>query len=87
VRLRPYARPFEELHHEVVDTVLLPDVEDRTDVRMAERRQSLGLALESSSQLRSTGDLLGKDLDGHHTIETLVAGSIDLSHAASPDQR
>ncbi len=79
--------PFEELHHEVIDTVVPPDVEDRTDVRMAERRERLGLALESNSQLLLFGDLLNEDLDRDNTIETRVARSIHLTHAAAPDQR
>ena len=38
--------PFEELHHQVVGAVLVPDVEERADVRVAERGNGARLARE-----------------------------------------
>ena len=43
--------PFEILQHEEVDAVLMPDVEQRADVRMIERRDRARLAVEAVAQL------------------------------------
>ena len=43
--------PVQILHHEVVGAILLADIEDRTDVRVAERGQGPRFALEAVLQV------------------------------------
>ena len=47
---------LEELHHQVVGAVLVPDVEERADVRVAERRDGARLAREALARLRVTDE-------------------------------
>ncbi len=61
------------------------DAIDRADVRMIERRQHLGFALEAGDALRIGGDKLGERLDGDVTVEACIAGLVDLAHAARAD--
>ena len=43
---------FEQFHHEEVDPLVLPDIEQRTDVWMAECRNDPRLALKALTHLR-----------------------------------
>ena len=61
--------------------VLLEPV-DRADVRMVERGQQLGLALESGEALLVSEEDLGQHLDRHVAPEPRVGGAIHLSHPA-----
>jgi hypothetical protein len=58
---------FEQLHDQVRDRAAglreLADVVERTEVRMAQRRESARLALEAVPQLRVGPAMLGQDLD------------------------
>ena len=69
----------DELEHEVVGVVGVLEPIDRGDVRMVERRENLGFALESSQPLRVLSELLGQDLDGDVTPELRVPSSIHLT--------
>ena len=63
---RPARQPVHEclalqvLHDQEVDAVLTPDIEDRADVGMRERRDRLGLALEPLLQIGIGRDVLGQ---------------------------
>jgi hypothetical protein len=71
-RQRPLeSLPFDVLHHEIMG----PDVVQRADIGMVERRYSPRLALEPIAEL------LGRDLDRHFPIETCIVGAIHLPHA------
>ena len=76
--------PFQKLHDQEVNAILLPDVEHGTNMRVAECRQRLGLTLEPLSQVGIAGDMRGQDLDGDGAIETRILGFVDLTHATSP---
>ncbi len=54
-------------------------------MRMVELRDRLGLALEAGLALRTLGQVLGEDLDGHRAVESSVLGLIDLAHTAGSD--
>ena len=87
-RGRPAQRlPFEILEHEEVDAVLMPDVVQRADVRMIERRDRARLALEALAQLRIRRERRRQDLDRHRAIEPRIARPIDLAHATRADER
>ena len=75
------------LHHQVVDAVVLPDVEDRTDVRVAQGGQRLRFALEPLLQRGIARGAGPQDLDRHGPVEARVVRAIDLAHAAGFDQR
>ena len=47
--------PFQQLHDEVLGSVLMPHVVERADVRMGELRDRLRLALEALERLRGGG--------------------------------
>ena len=61
---------------------MAPDVEERADVRVVQRGDGAGLALEPLLQIGIGGDVLGEDPDGDGAIQAGVAGLIDLPHPA-----
>ena len=77
---------FEVLDHEVRDIILLADVEERADVRMTQRRNEPGFAVEALPELRFAGERGRQNLDGDDPIEARVTGAIDLAHAARADR-
>ena len=62
---------------------VLPLVEDRHDVRMADRRGATGLRREPLAERRI--GLGAEDLHGHVTVEAEVAGPPHLSGPAAVD--
>jgi hypothetical protein len=52
---------------------------------VGELGDSLGLGLESGETVMSLGHRLRQHLDGDITVESLVVGAVDLSHAAGAD--
>ena len=82
-RVQPVAErlPFEELHDRVGDPLLLPEIEDRQDVRVRERGDDLGLVPEAVERLRVVGEDVGKDLDRDVPVEFRVPRPEDLSHS------
>ena len=78
-------RPLDQLHHEGVHAARLFDAVDSSDVRVIQRGERPGLALESGEPLRVLGKALGQDLDRHVALQLAVPGPIDLAHAAGPD--
>ena len=61
---------------------LVAEVVDGEDVRVFDAGERLGLALEAGQAVGVGGDRLGQDLDGHVAVQALVAGAVDLAHAA-----
>ena len=78
---------FEQFEDEVLGVVLSADVVQAADVRVIERRDRLGLALEAGAELRVTRQLRREHLHGDRAVEARVAGLIHLAHASGPDQR
>ena len=80
--------PLHELHHDVEGPVLLlaPEVEDLDHVRMVEPARRLRLPLEPPDDGRVLEQGRLEHLQDDRTIEGEVAGAVDLSHAALPDQ-
>ena len=77
--------PGEVLHHEVGRAVVRADVVERADVRVRERGDRAGLALEAHAAVRIGAQFGGEDLDGDRAVEAGVAGLVDLTHAARPN--
>ena len=60
---------------------------DAADVRVAERGEHLGLALEPREVLGIFGEALRQNLDRHLAAQLRVARAIDLAHAARAERR
>ncbi len=78
---------FHVLHHQVVDVVLVPDVEERADVGMADSRDRLRLPGEPYPKGRVAGKMRGQDLYRDDAIQAGVAGAVHLAHAPGADRR
>jgi hypothetical protein len=62
------------------------DVVERTDVRMIERGNRAGLAVEPLAQLRIGRERLRQDLNRDGPIEPRVAGAVHLAHPTGADR-
>ncbi len=74
--------PFQVLHDQEVDSILLADVVQDTDVGMVETGDRSGFALKSFSQLRLVSKMRGQDLDGNSAVQASITGLVDFSHSA-----
>ena len=79
--------PLDQLHDEELALVLSPDIEERADVRVIERRDCPRLALEAGAELLVHGESPGENLDRHIAAEARVAASIHFAHPASTEGR
>ena len=77
---------FEILQHQEIDIVVVPDVVERADVRVGERGDCLGFAIEARAELRVVRERLGEDLQGNSAMQTRVLRPIHLAHAAGTEQ-
>src|SRR5262245_28006728 len=73
-------------HQEALAPGLLQAI-DRTDIRVAERREQLGFALEARNTLGALGERRGQGLDRDLAPEPRVARAIHLAHAACAERR
>ena len=78
---------FEQLRDGVGHAVVRAEVEDREDVRVRERRDGLGLALEAGQRVGVRRQVRREDLDGHLAIELRVARAVDLAHPPGAERR
>jgi hypothetical protein len=76
---------FQVLHHQIIDSILLADIEQRADVRVLQSGDGPRLAPESFSALRIGGDGRGKDLDRNISIQASVASAVYLAHSTRAD--
>src|SRR5262245_18629920 len=63
----------------------MPDVVQRADVRMIERRDRARLAVEPLAQLRIGRERSRQHLDGDGPLKPRVSCAIDLAHPAGAD--
>ena len=75
-----------QLHNERLKATLPLDGVDRGDVRMIQRGERLGFALEPCQPVGIGGECLGEDLDGDLAAQRGVGGAPHLSHAAFTDR-
>src|ERR1700722_1426984 len=78
---------FQVLHHQEVDPIVMANVVQRADVRMAQAGDGLSFALEAFMELRITGEMFGQDFDGDSPVEPRVASAVYLAHAARTNNR
>ena len=77
----------DQLHHQVVPAFGLLEAVDGGDIRMIERRERLGLTLESREPFFVAREFLGQDLDRYFPSELGVTCAVDLSHASHAEKR
>src|SRR5271167_1127612 len=78
---------FEIFHHQVLDAVLIADVVEHADVRMAEAGNGARLALEALANFGRVGYALREDFDGDGAVQAGIAGAIDFSNASCAEER
>ncbi len=84
VEPRPQRFAADERHDVVEDAVGLAGIEQRKDVRVAEARRDLDLALKPLGA-EGRGQVRMEELEGDEPSVLDVAGQVDRGHAAAPD--
>jgi hypothetical protein len=79
--------PLEQLHRRVGSAADRTEVMNGEDVRMRERGDRLGLALETGKPFGVARKQVREDLDRNVAIEPRIARTIDLAHAPGADGR
>jgi hypothetical protein len=74
---------FDAFHHQIVDTVLMANIMEHTDVRMIQAGNGFRFAFEALPANRVRGQVSWENFDGDSTVEPSVSCAIDLSHPAS----
>ena len=80
----PECLSLQQLHGDERSPIGLIDFVDRADVRMVQRRRSLGLPLESAEGLRIVGEFFGEELQGNVATELEVFRLIYTSMPPPP---
>ena len=78
---------LEALHDEECHAVLLADVVEGADVRMAQPGDGPRLALEALEPVGLLGRRGGKNLEGDGAVEPRVPRAVDLAHASRAQGR
>ncbi|OFW16004.1 MAG: hypothetical protein A3F69_02945 [Acidobacteria bacterium RIFCSPLOWO2_12_FULL_66_10] len=78
---------LEVLHDEEVDTGVVTDVVERTDVGVMKGRDDAGFAFEPRSGVGPIESGRRQDLQRDEPIEPRVARPVDLTHPAGSDRR
>jgi len=78
--------PFQQLGDQVRLAVVGPDVVQREDAGVVQRRDRPRLLLEASQSLRVGDELRRQHLDRHLAPEPRVAGAVHLAHPARTDR-
>jgi hypothetical protein len=74
------------LCNEKVDTVLSTHVVNNANVRVCQRRNCPGLALEPRPTFRIVSNMRSQGLDSHCAAQSAVVGFIDLAHPADANE-
>ena len=62
------------------------DVVKMADVRVIQRRDGTGFALEAVLKFGTGGKMRGENLDGDGAVEAGVIGAVDFAHAAGAER-
>ena len=81
----PQGFPVKELHDEVGVTILLTDVVDGADVRMAKRRGGLGFTPKTSQRLRVARNTFRQEFEGNKAAQARVLRFVDHTHPATAE--
>src|SRR5271157_5124074 len=83
----PQRLPFQQFGNDIGSAALLPNIENRKNVRMIQCRRRASFLHESLQPLRIRRVRRGQNLDGHNAIKPRVASPIHLAHTSRTDQR
>ena len=78
----PQRFPMQQLADGVGQAALDREIVNRHDVRMRQRGDGLGFALEADDRIGVAFQAARQDLDRHVAVQPAVAGAIHLAHAA-----
>ena len=78
---------FDELHGDVRDRIAAPDVVDRDDARMIQRRCRARFELEAAEMITARRQLGRENFQRDVALELRIARAINLAHAAGADRR
>ena len=78
---------FDELHHQVVDTIGHLEPVQGSDAGMVQRGEEPGFTLETRDPFRVPCERFEKDFDGDFPAELGVARAIDVAHPARAQGR
>jgi hypothetical protein len=78
---------FEILHYQEIDSVLVPDIVEGTNMRVVQIRNGLRLAFEPNTQIGILGQMLWQDLDRNRALQAAIAGAVDFAHSTGSDRR
>ena len=78
---------FHQLHDDGANAAAGFDAVDLRDVRMIERRECFGLALEPRKAFGVGSKDLGQNLERDVTIEAAVAGPVHFAHSTRAQRR
>ena len=87
VELAPQRLALQQLRHRIGRPVLGSEVVNGQDVRMRQRRDRLGFALEPRQRVRILRHRVRKHLDRDVPVELPVARPVNLSHAPRAQRR
>ena len=73
---------FHQLHDNIVNSIVLPHIVHINDIGMGEAGRRLGLPLELVHKVCISAELSLHNLESHHTVQLVILGLIDISHAA-----
>ena len=76
----------DEHGHPLAGRVALFDAVDCRDVRMVQRGEQTGLALEARQPLRIGQEQGRKNFAGDVSLQPKIAGAVDLTHPARPER-
>ena len=76
--------PIQKFHGDEGLAVLLPDVIDGANVRVAESGRGLRLTLKTGQRLWVSGNFLRQELECNETVQAGVLGLVDDTHPAAP---
>ena len=85
--IRSASVALDQLHHERGHAVRLLEAVDVRDVRMVQRGEDFGFALEPREALGIRREALRQDLDRDLAFQLRVGGAIHLAHAAGAELR
>ena len=78
-------RPLHQLKHQRAAAAAVLYAVDGSDVRMVERRQHAGCAIEAGALIRVCHQPGGQDFNGHVAVQFGVPGTVHFPHAAGAD--
>ena len=72
--------PFQKFHDQVVGAILMANIVQRANIRMIERRDGTGFAVEALLSFGTLRKMVGKDFDRDRAIESRIERTIDFAH-------